>query len=235
MTTTDRYREWDAAYVLGSLPPGERREYEQHLSSCDECASAVSTLAGLAGPLSALSSEQAFALLDEAAKPPRPPDLLPELLAHAERRQRRSKRQARWRTVGIAVAAAAAAAVVALAVPWGDQSGGPAPSPPSMTAMKKVAPSPISAEARLVAGPWGTKIEGVCRYSGKSRPDGPSFEYLMYVTDRRGKTHQVGSWRAGPGTTYTFTGSTSVPRTDIAQVEIYGIYGEKKIKVLTLP
>jgi len=234
VTTTDRYREWDAAYVLGSLSPSERREYEQHLASCDTCASAVTALTGLAGPLSSLAPEKAYALLDESAQPPRPPDLLPQLLDVAERRQRRSRRRAWWRTAGIATAAAAAAAIVALAVPWGADTG-TAPQLPSMTAMRKVAPSPISAEARLVGGPWGTRIEGVCRYSGNSRDNAQLVEYLMYVTDTDGNKHQVGSWRAGPGMTYTFTGTTAVPRTDIAQVEIFGVYGDRKIKVLTLP
>jgi anti-sigma factor RsiW len=30
--SVDKYREWDAAYVLGSLSTDERREYERHLS-----------------------------------------------------------------------------------------------------------------------------------------------------------------------------------------------------------
>ena len=30
-----RFAEWDSAYVLGALSPAERREYEEHLETCD--------------------------------------------------------------------------------------------------------------------------------------------------------------------------------------------------------
>jgi len=29
-----RYAMWDAAYVLGSLSPGDRREFEAHMANC---------------------------------------------------------------------------------------------------------------------------------------------------------------------------------------------------------
>ena len=33
----DPFREWDAAYVLGSLEPADRRAFEDHLRTCDSC------------------------------------------------------------------------------------------------------------------------------------------------------------------------------------------------------
>ena len=41
----------DGAYVLGSLSPTERKEFEQHLAGCKECARNVRQLAGLPGLL----------------------------------------------------------------------------------------------------------------------------------------------------------------------------------------
>src|ERR1700727_36085 len=38
---------WHAAYVLGSLSPTDRREYEAHLSVCPMCNQAVSELSGM--------------------------------------------------------------------------------------------------------------------------------------------------------------------------------------------
>lgn len=60
---THPYREWDGAYVMGSLSPSERREYERHLSTCAECTAEVASLAGISGILSGVPTEQAMALL----------------------------------------------------------------------------------------------------------------------------------------------------------------------------
>ena len=43
--TTDRFRDWDAAYVLGALSTEDRRAFERHLASCPECAADVAELA----------------------------------------------------------------------------------------------------------------------------------------------------------------------------------------------
>ena len=59
--STDPYREWDAAYVLGALPPGERREFEEHLATCDACRAAVGEIAGLPGLLGQVPVEDAVA------------------------------------------------------------------------------------------------------------------------------------------------------------------------------
>ncbi|MGC7097853.1 zf-HC2 domain-containing protein [Amycolatopsis lurida] len=71
----DPYREWDVAYMLGSLSPAERREYELHLSGCEGCASEVTALAGLPGIMSAVPREQAAGLLaeDRPVRPAMPP------------------------------------------------------------------------------------------------------------------------------------------------------------------
>jgi hypothetical protein len=58
----DRYRDWDAAYVLGSLSSTERLEYEEHLAQCPRCSAAVAELAGLPGLLASLTPDEAFAL-----------------------------------------------------------------------------------------------------------------------------------------------------------------------------
>ena len=62
---TDRFHDWDAAYVLGALDVDDRRAYERHLAHCATCSAAVSEMAGLPGILGKLSSQDAVALLGE--------------------------------------------------------------------------------------------------------------------------------------------------------------------------
>ncbi len=65
----DAYHDWDVAYLLGSLSPAERREFENHLVSCPVCADNISALAGIPGVLSALSPAQAAELMDPVTTP----------------------------------------------------------------------------------------------------------------------------------------------------------------------
>lgn len=131
----ERFREWDAAYLLGALTPGDRHAYEDHLASCPLCSAAVGELAGLPALLGTLSAADAMALLDADAEqgaeavfagaadplavgsgveaPDSAPDLVPALL----HRVRRIRRIRRWSFAGAVVAAAAVAAAVALVLP----------------------------------------------------------------------------------------------------------------------
>ncbi|WP_144662954.1 hypothetical protein [Paenarthrobacter nicotinovorans] len=59
----DRYSMWAAVYVLGSLIPAERREYELHLAECAQCVATVREFAGLPELLAVLKPEQAQALV----------------------------------------------------------------------------------------------------------------------------------------------------------------------------
>lgn len=219
----DRYLEWDAAYVLGSLSPAERQEFEQHLPGCPQCSAAVAELSGLPPILSALPPERAFALLEPEEQ--QAPNVLP-LVA---RRAQRQRRMARLRAVAIGVTAAAAAAVIALAVPWSSLFG------EGRTAMTAVVQSPITAEARLVDGPWGTRIEGLCRYAQRPGGGGKTWDYAMVVTDKHGRSTQVASWRAGPGTELEFSAITNLPREQIASYDIRRIGQTEKVLLTARP
>ena len=56
--STDAFAEYDAAYVLGALSPEDRRDYEAHLATCDDCARAVGELAGMPGLLARVPREE---------------------------------------------------------------------------------------------------------------------------------------------------------------------------------
>ncbi|WP_037272015.1 anti-sigma factor [Kibdelosporangium aridum] len=202
------YREWDAAYVLGSLSEDERREYEAHMETCESCKAQVAELSGIPAILSILPQEQAVQLLD----PPKQ-DTMPALLAAA----RKSRRWTRVKIAAAVVAAAAAAAVLtAVLVPTD------APPPPEAagltTQLTQTIPSPVTASVTLVEEPWGTRIDVKCEYGGAS--GGRALPYTLYIVDANGAATRVGSWNAGPGTSMTPTATTDLPRNQIMRIEI---------------
>ncbi|GEP27326.1 MULTISPECIES: zf-HC2 domain-containing protein [Cryobacterium] len=218
-TPADRYADWDGAYVLGALTPGDRRDYERHLNDCAACSQAVAHLAGLPGLLALVPLDQAAQLghatgaaVDSGTSPSA--ELLPRLLAEARVRSRRARR----RTVGAVLAAAAIAASAALMVPgWLDQRVTSAREP--AVAMTAVVPSPLTASFRLTGENWGTRIDASCSYAKSGNNFGPQ-PYALFVTDTAGDERLVASWIAGPGTTITAAGTTSVAEDDIASVDI---------------
>ncbi|MCO4265219.1 zf-HC2 domain-containing protein [Pseudarthrobacter sp. MDT3-26] len=68
MNEADTYRHWAAVYVLGSLTPGERREYETHLAECAQCSADVAEFAGLPELLDTLAPEEAQAIGRRSAR-----------------------------------------------------------------------------------------------------------------------------------------------------------------------
>ncbi|MCU1482105.1 MAG: oligopeptidase [Subtercola sp.] len=120
----DLYRDWDAAYVLGSLAPAERLEYEEHLARCPECAASLAELAGMPSLLASISADEAFAIdaaIDagvgaapdaELEAVDAPPTLLPVLLSRA----RSARRRSRLISVGVGVGSVAAAVALTLVV-----------------------------------------------------------------------------------------------------------------------
>jgi hypothetical protein len=245
----DQYREWDAAYVLGALSSDERREYEAHIAECEECAAAVAELAAMPGLLAAVDLDSVD--LDSVNLSPGAgsgshvvtpaPDLLPRLLVAAHRERRRTRRA----MTGALVAVAAVAAAVGLVLPAALGGGDPASdapvadsaaptTPPSeepgelfvdeRVDMSQVVPSPVSADFRLAAESWGSRIETRCRYSASDlrRPFYNVGEqgYGLYVTDASGQSTVVATWSAAPGSSVETVGSTRLRRHEIARVDI---------------
>ncbi|ALG08125.1 anti-sigma factor family protein [Kibdelosporangium phytohabitans] len=208
--TDDFYREWDVAYVLGSLSPSERKDYEHHLSACAACSGEVAALAGMPGILTAVPRDQATELLDPAD----PPSV--ELLPSLTRAVRTSRRRGRVR---IAAALAGAAALGALfTVVLG---GTPAQDVQAFpTQLTQTVPSPVTASVNLVEMPWGTRIDVRCRYGTPVSGQGMALAYGVYVVDAEGTAKSAGTWRAGPGTLMTPSATTDMPRAAIARIEI---------------
>ncbi|MDX8051800.1 zf-HC2 domain-containing protein [Lentzea sp. BCCO 10_0798] len=85
MSTPDPFREWDGAYVLGSLSTAERLAYEEHLAQCASCEREVCGLAGLTGLLSRVP--EAWAVQSLGTDPEVPAAVLPRLVRAVRRRQ----------------------------------------------------------------------------------------------------------------------------------------------------
>jgi hypothetical protein len=221
----DRYGEWDAAYLLGSLSASDRREFERHLGECASCADAVAELAGLPGLLSKVPAASAVRLIEEPQfESSVPPTLLPRIVRSARRR--------RLRGLVITAAAAAAAAVAAavaavLLITMVLPDGGPLDRHASTAiSLEAVTPNPLTANVRLVAESWGTRLEMNCQYATSGRPPYPStapHRYSMWVTDAAGTSTEVATWSAAPGETAEPEGTTSLAFDQIRTVDIRSV------------
>ncbi len=225
-TAHDRYAEWDAAYVLGSLPPDERLEYERHLETCDHCTAAVAELVGLPGLLAKLPADQAV----EIAEPDGRPDTRPEgtlaAVAHRVRHRRRRRRVWVATTAGLAVVAAV---LGGLAVGTAADRGGtvqadrrPSTSVPTSAGDRYTLTGSQGLDVDLaVSGEqWGTRFDWGCSYGGKEWSSDGSMMYDLVVVRKDGSVQTVASWSAAGEEARGLSASTDVPRDDIAEVQV---------------
>jgi anti-sigma factor RsiW len=213
------YATWDAAYVLGSLSPADRREYEAHLSGCPSCRQAVAELSGMPALLSKLDSETVAAINEGDHAAEAPPDLLPSLLWAVRQRRRRS-RMLTWS------AGAAAAAVVGIGVFVGVPGltgHSPTPAPPQASSvsplpMAQVGTTALASTVSLSSQGWGTFIDlrCVCLAPVYAHHD----RLAMVVVNRDGTHTQLATWVAEPGHTATPAGSIATPTDQIAAVQV---------------
>lgn len=216
-----RYAEWDASYVLGALSPAERREYEEHLESCETCRRAVAELTPMPGLLARLEPERATALLDDAPAPVAAPS--PELLA-AVRHEAKRRRVRRTRMRAAMAAAAGALALTTVVVPMELAQG---PTGGEVIAFQTVAEVPVTATAELTPVAWGTRINLDCTYEieGTDAAGAPAegWPYALVVVDRDGKRSELSTWRASPGATARLEAGTAVDLHDIVALEIRAV------------
>ena len=215
------YATWDAAYVLGSLSPADRREFEAHLSGCPLCAQAVAELSGMPALLSKLDSQTVAAINDQTAEPPMAPNLLPSL-QFAVRRRRHRSRLMTWSS------SAAAAVLLAIGVFVGVanhsltsqpvQTAQPPQASASALPMDQVGTKALASTVSLSSQNWGTVIDlrCVCLAPVYAHHD----KLAMVVVNRDGTHTQLATWVADPGHTATPAGSISTPVNQIASVQV---------------
>jgi hypothetical protein len=218
----DAFRDWDAAYLLGSLSTADRRSYELHLRSCPGCRDALGEFVPLPGLLSHLPAEEALRLLETPEESPAtaPPALLSRLAAATDSVRRRT----RLRIAGLVLAAAGVSAAAAIALPMvvGDALT-PVETTGYTVALASEPGVPVEATVEFVAEDWGTRIDMDCSWGESaegSSPTARSVGYVMYVIDRSGSAEPIGSWTSTPGSSMHPTLATGVPLADIASVEV---------------
>lgn len=216
---SDRYRTWDAAYVLGSLESGERREYEVHLETCAQCRAAVAELSGMPALLAMLDLDDVQALESEQPAPPLRPEVLQSVLAKVSWRRRRS----RWVTtaaVGLAAALLAVGVVVGIRPEVFGLHNGTEQQSAQMLAMQKVSDTPINASIALTSYSWGTRIDMACSYGNWGKQDAPPQNLGMVVVGRDGSRDEIATWLGLSGATALPSGNTQKPMDDIAAVQL---------------
>lgn len=223
--TEDRFRELDAAYILGALSSDERREFEAHLRTCDSCSDAVRELAGMPGLLATVP----LAVAELGPAGPVPDTLLPALV----RQVRRERRTRRW-VMGAAAAAVAGAVGLGGAALVGRPTDVTATHPaatatssaPSRTAaparpMTALIRTPLTAEVSINDVAWGTRLDLTCRYTTRGEypgEQGPAYVLVVHAKD--GHSEQVASWRSVAGRVLHLSGATQLSSNDIASVEV---------------
>ncbi|MHC2998505.1 zf-HC2 domain-containing protein [Microbacterium sp. HJ5] len=218
------FAEWDAAYVLGSLSPGDRRAFEEHLATCEPCRAALADIAPTLGLLARVRADRAQSMLAGSVQGEGPDASrrarIVELGARESRRRRRG-----WWAGGLAAAAVLVVAVV-LAV---TTAIAPALRGIQVVALEPLADLPITATVELSDAAWGTRIEMICRYTEPATGDGSDegWPYALVVTGVDGTTSEVSSWRAYPGSTARLSAGTSLDADEIAAVEIRSVRSGK--------
>jgi anti-sigma factor RsiW len=213
------YATWDAAYVLGSLSPADRREYEAHLSGCPSCRQGVAELSGMPALLSKLDSDTVASINDGNHVSEAPPDLLPSLLWTVRQRRRRS-RMVTWSSAAAAAAVVGIGALVGVPGLTGHSptSAPPAASSVSALPMVQVGTKALASTVSLSSKQWGTIIDlrCVCLAPVYAHHD----KLAMVVVNRDGTHTQLATWVADPGHTATPAGSISTPADQIASVQV---------------
>ncbi len=233
----------DAAYVLGSLSPGDREAYAAHLPGCATCTRSVQELAGIPGLLALVDPVD----LDPAAmSPAAPPFLLPRLVREARAIQRRRT----WRAVA---GAAAASLVIGAGAAWVVDSardgGTPLTQGTSVTStarptaqalvMTPVGQHVVTATVAPVPVAWGTRLDLTCTWADVPVPTGQGYHegegpaYALVVRTKDGRTEQVATWLALPGRTMHLTGATATLRSDITDVEVRTASGKVVLETTT--
>lgn len=216
--TIDRFRDWDAAYVLGALDSEDRRAYERHLVDCSGCAASVAEFAGLPGILSKLSSDDAVALLtdddvasgidDHLRAGVHTPGLVQRLAAAASRRRRR---------IRLGMLGAAVAVVALLTVGGVVFTAGQAPVAATV-AMTPLQQHAITASLSVTRKAWGTRYDWSCNYPGISY--GTPVSYDLVVVRKSGVRSVVATWTSAGPHAAGLSASSDIAYGDIRSVEI---------------
>lgn len=192
------------AYVLGGLDAEDRRRLEEHLPECATCGAELSRFAGVPALLRLAPPAE------PAAEPPTvSEDSLPRLIAAARTRRAAGVRR-RW------ILAAAAVMLVLAGVTGGVLAAGRDPGPaPVAVVVASSGGTRVVGEAVLDPRVWGTEVRLTLDYKAYGKQP-----YTAWAVADDGREEQAASWTTPPGGKCAVTGATSIPRDQLARVEV---------------
>jgi len=194
------------AYVLGSLEPAERAAVDEHLLSCPTCAAELADLTGLPALLAGVDLS--------AYNPAIPSAGLYDRIAAATAALPRHRRR-RLRLVAVA------AAVIVLAGVGAGLGLAVHHRAPSVSASAGAVHITVTASAESAGTALKVTVEGL-----------PEDEHCHLVAIARdGSRHGAGDWVATYAGRAEVTGSTDVPRADLASLVLLGTHGQPLVTV----
>jgi len=197
-------------YLLGALEPTEQATIEAHLAQCAQCRSQLAELAELPSMLERIS-------LDDIAPEPLVPsnDLYERVAARAraEVADELAIRRRRYRRL-TAVAAALVVVVVGGIGSWAIVGGNSSSSPPAQTAGVRMT---VALASQATGTGYTVEVSGL-----------PIDEHCKLIAIAKDGTRDVaGQWNATYQGLATETGSTRIPRSDLARFVLLGTSGER--------
>ncbi|MFB7249505.1 zf-HC2 domain-containing protein [Microbacterium sp. NPDC056234] len=212
----ERFAEWDAAYVLGALSPGDRAAYEAHASECAVCRAALVDLSPLPGLLARVPRANSIDLLsgDEMAEETPASDAARTRIVELGVARARRTRRTRW-LLASAATAAMIAGIVAVPTVLSQQA-----DPVETVALELVEDVPLDAWVRLEDAAWGTRLSLTCSYGPAATAPYDGWEYALVVVSTSGDESQLSTWRAFPDTTAQVAAGTALRSSEIAAIEL---------------
>ena len=219
----DPFRDWDAAYVLGSLGLDDRRAYERHLLNCQSCTKSVGEIAGIPGILKKITPGVAQALFNNSSEEENFELHETNVVQSLARAAIARKQRVRQRFVAITSVAAALLMVVGIGIGAKVHSATTTNSAPvigTQVAMTELIPNSMTVNLRVTAKKWGTQITWDCIYA-QVQPDNASAEpYNLVITDKAGVSTVIATWKAIGKSAKGLIASTHVPLTEIKSIDI---------------
>jgi hypothetical protein len=222
----DKYRQWDAAYVLGALGTDDRREFERHLASCAVCSRAVAELAGMPGLLMKIdaNSAQILATAPEKVNVFALPLEPIQSLARAALKHKSGLR--RRMAVGMAVAASFVMVIGLLVGSQLSERANNAGSPVSTVAlgvkvsMIALEKNSMAVDMRVSAKRWGTQFSWNCIYAKGEVSGSQPQSFDLVVTDAAGVATTVASWKQAGTSAKGLVASTGISMSKIKTIEV---------------
>ena len=215
------------AYSMGLLEEQDRLAFEDHLAGCPSCAAELAELS----PMAALLRDvEPVGPADEPAEA-----TVTDLI---RRRVTRQRRRSRWQVaVGAAAGIALIGGGIAVGVAAAPQQNGPGAPSPAVAGQLHSATDPrtgVAGTVGLVAKAWGTQVT-----LDLSRVHGP-VECQLVAVSRTGERRVVMGWLVpAPGdgvpghpAHLVLVGGTSIPRNDLARVDVDVVNGRSLLTIL---